>query len=403
MNVGVLPAPAPAMTTRLTVARWLGYFMLVDLLFLPYFQLLIMPFSLPLVLAGLFLLRVRIRDDRYVLMFGVLAFAVFVSLATGMFIPEVEEYQVENLKRAVQLLSSFAYFFYFRWLAREVPLRVERISACFLAWFALLAVAFYLDPAGTGEAIRSFYGRLVTAEETLQMHLRFSYQFTDPNTAAYFLLLAAAPLLLIKRSNFSLAVLASVLVLTTFVTQSKGAFLALAGMLFFTLYPPGSFLQSMVSLRRIALILVLVVAGSMAFIWLSSVFDSNPLLRLAYERLFDSDNRFGTGSSRFEAWMTFLNNFTAMPFGRGFALLIDGSLMRPHSDLVRLVFSYGFVAAIPVLIWFFGRLKSWPVLLLPAMMAFFINSLIDEQKLLGLFLALLAIQIGNEERLRHER
>jgi hypothetical protein len=398
MNVGVMPAPLPAATARYSAARWLGYFMLVDLMFLPYFQLLIMPFSLPLVLAALSLMGVRLYDDRYLLMFGIIAFAVFVSVGIASFGPSFSEFGMENLKRCLQLLSSFAYFFYFRWLSSHVPLRIGRVAGWFLLWFGSLAVAFYLNPAGTGDAIRTFYGKLVTSEETLAMHLRFSYQFTDPNTAAYFLLIASSPLLLVKRSTFSLALLAAVLVLLTFITQSKGALLALALMLIFTLYPPATFIQSVFSVRRIALMLVLLIAGYAAFVWLTDIFESNTLLKLAYDRIFESSDQIATGGSRFGVWTHFAENFTALPFGRGFILLIDGESERPHSDFVRILFSYGFVALIPVLVWFFGRIRSWPALVIPAMTAFLINSLIDEQKMLALFLALLGTCIGDEER-----
>jgi len=400
MSVQTMPMAGVA-TRDLTVARWLGYFMLVDLLFLPYFQTLIMPFSLPVVVVALLWMRVPLRDDRYLLMFGIMAFAVFVSVGIALFTPALKEYQAENLKRALQLLSSFAYFFYFRWLARETQFRAERVCGWFLLWFGLLAIGFYLDPARTGEAMRTFYGRTVTDEDILSLHLRFGYQFTDPNTAAYFMLIAGGMLLMVRSTTMSLALLTGVLVLLTFITQSKGALLALALMVLATLYPPGTMLKAIVSLRSLLLLLLLVGAGYAAFVWLGDIFRSNKILLLAYERIFESSEQIASGGSRFEIWSVFLDNFTPLPFGRGFILLIDAESYRPHSDLVRMLFSYGYVAAIPTVIWFFGRIASWPALMIPALMAFLVNSLIDEQKMLALFLALLAIRIGNEERRAH--
>jgi hypothetical protein len=49
-------------------------------------------------------------------------------------------------------------------------------------------------------------------------------------------------------------------------------------------------------------------------------------------------------------------------------------------------------------VFFFRRLLSFPALVIPALTAFLINTLADEQKLLGLYLALLGIAIGSGER-----
>ena len=81
-------------------------------------------------------------------------------------------------------------------------------------------------------------------------------------------------------------------------------------------------------------------------------------------------------------------------------MLIDGVVDRPHSDFIRFLFSYGVVALIPASMYFFSRLLTWPALVMPALMAFLINSLIDEQKLLSLFLCLLAVSVGSRDRQR---
>ena len=390
--------PAARLPQRLVLAKWIGYFMLIDLMILPYFQLLIMPFSLPIVLSCLLFAGVKLRNDKYLALLFFLAFGVFVSLGISVFDARLAEYQMENLKRALQLLSTFAYFFYFRWLAREVDLRIQPIAMLFVAWFALLAAAFYLDPAGASETMRLFYGRLVTDEDNITLHLRFPYQFTDPNTAAYFLLVAVAPLMSARRSGLSFTVLTAIVTMLIFFTQSKGALMALALVVLLTLYPPERFMQAIFSVRRTLVLVLLAIAGYFAFVWLTDVFDSNTLLKRAYERLFESQDQIASGGSRFGIWAHFADNFTPLPFGRGFILLIDGTSDRPHSDLVRMIFSYGAIALVAIVVMLFGRLRSFPAVVIPALTAFLINSLIDEQKLFALFLSLLAIQIGNEER-----
>ena len=50
---------------KLIIAKWIGYFALVDLLFLPYFQKFIIPFSLPVILLSMLLCGMRIKNDNY--------------------------------------------------------------------------------------------------------------------------------------------------------------------------------------------------------------------------------------------------------------------------------------------------------------------------------------------------
>ncbi len=400
MSTVILPSPAEQdLPYRLVVAKWIGYFALIDLLFLPYFQLVIVPFSLPLLLLSMLVLHVKFKRDVYLTLFHLLSFCVVVSVLVAIFAARTDEYLPENIKRVFQLLSSFVYFFYFRWLASQVPLNVAPIAVGFIAWFAGFALMFYLDPSGTGEIIRAFYGRLVTSEDILSEHLRFAYLFTDPNTAAYFFLVAASVLLLEKRSGLFLSVLIAGMTLLTFFTQSKGALIGLVLMILTTLYPPDRFMKSFISVRR-AVVLLVVVAGLSGLLLyiVNALGDSSTIVKMAYERVFDSPDQYTSGGSRFEVWERFSNHFLPLPVGRGYALLVEGNFERPHSDVLRLAYSYGVIALGCAVIFFFSRIRSFAPLIIPALLAFLINSLIDEQKLLGLFLALLAISVSAAER-----
>jgi hypothetical protein len=98
------------------------------------------------------------------------------------------------------------------------------------------------------------------------------------------------------------------------------------------------------------------------------------------------------GNPRLRIYYRALTNFYPSIFGQGYTLLLEDSFFKPHSDHLRLIYSYGLVAYICVLIFFFKNiLKSNFIFLVPAFYAFSINTLIDEQKLLVIFLIFLAI------------
>ena len=88
-----------------------------------------------------------------------------------------------------------------------------------------------------------------------------------------------------------------------------------------------------------------------------------------------------------------ISNITIYPFGRGYTLFIDQSPIRPHSDHIRIFYSYGLICYILVIYLFFKNIFNVKFLfIIPAFIAFSINSLIDEQKLFALFLIILAIR-----------
>jgi hypothetical protein len=383
------------------LARLVGYCVIIDLLLLPYLQLVIVPLSLPVVCLAFVVFHVKIRSDRYAILYVVLAAAAALSLLTALFLSSAIGNVAENFKRFIQLTTSFSYFFFFRWLASRVPLRLSPIVLVFVAWFGALALAFVLAPGPTGDVIRSIYGRLVTAEDVLEEHLRFAYVFSDPNTAGYFLLVAGSALLAERKSTSAAVLIIAVLAALTFLTQSRGAMLALFLMVVATFYPPNELLRSVRSVNKVLAVLIMAGVFVGALIYLKATAEqSTGLVKLAYTRLFDSPESYSTGGQRLDVWKLFISDLLPLPLGRGYVLAAGGVVQGTHSDLIRLLYSYGMIGLSAAVMFLFHRLMSYTVLMIPALMAFLINSLLDEQKLFALFLTLLAIAVGSEDRLK---
>src|SRR5689334_9243607 len=87
---------------NMAVARLVGYLVLIDLLFLPYLQLIIIPFSLPLICLAILVLGVRITTDNYVALFGLLAAAALLSVGASFALPGDPDNLAENFKRLIQ-------------------------------------------------------------------------------------------------------------------------------------------------------------------------------------------------------------------------------------------------------------------------------------------------------------
>jgi len=395
-------APVDSLSQNMGLARLVAYFAMFDLLLLPYFQLVIIPFSLPVLVLAMLVLDTRIRNDSYLLLFGIVVAGVVLSLGASYFVSASPEYLTDNAKRAFQVCSTFVYFFYFRWVARHAPLDVRPLLRLFLAWFWILSIAFMLRPGVTGEFLRMVYGRLVSSEKQFAQHLRFSYLFSDPNTAAYFVLVAASALLMSARTLRLQVLLLTLLAPLVFLTQSRGALVVYVLMGLVTIYPPRRLARTLLSVRRAGILLFVVVGLVAVLIYLKeSGNEQFEAVTMAYERLFEaSSEEYLTGTSRTEIWQRFTSSHLPLPLGRGYVLAVAGVAQGPHSDVLRITYGYGLIALVAIMLFYFRRLWAYPALILPALMAFLINSLCDEQKLTALFLALLGICIGQEERLK---
>jgi len=99
-----------------------------------------------------------------------------------------------------------------------------------------------------------------------------------------------------------------------------------------------------------------------------------------------------TGGGRIEKYFFMFKDKLPNLIGEGYILLRNGDLFRPHSDHLRFMYSYGMIAYI-ISLWFFFR-HIWNsskfMFLIPGFMAYSINSLIDEQKVIIILLSLIA-------------
>lgn len=375
----------------LCIARWIAYFALLDLLILPYFQKIIMPYSLPVIVIAFFFLRIKLKFDRYLKIFLILCLIGIASVMFSLVLPgDYPNYFVDNLKRLIQLLTSFLYFFYFKWVVERTYVNVIPILFLFICWFFSFAIFFYLDPLGFGEIIRNIYGKGVISESDIEVHLRYSYIFSDPNTAAYFFLIATSPLLIRKMKLKWRSLILTLLIIILFIAQSRGAILSLLLVVLYMFFKPSTFISNIMNLKKIFLILIIVLAISVVITYIQLLSKENLIINYAIERIFESED-VSTGGNRIYIWGTIITNFYPLPFGHGYNLLVKNVIYGPHSDVLRLVYSYGFVSFVLVFYFLFSKVKNIIPLIIPALTTFMINSLFDEEKVFGIFLIYLAI------------
>ena len=213
----------------------------------------------------------------------------------------------------------------------------------------------------------SLYGRLVTSSANVAMHGRFAYLFTDPNTAGYFLLIAVLPLAVHVARNFILRVIIIVL------SSLAILFLASRGVIIFSYsccLSMGNSLRAILlrfrksDFKKTLKYMPFVFIAFVIFTFMvPRIFGDLALFISSIERISSLDG-IQQGGLRFPIWSSYVTSLTPLPIGRGYMFKTQfAGLFIPHSDLLRLLYSYGFIVATLFLSWFLrsGRkyLCSW--------------------------------------------
>lgn len=101
-----------------------------------------------------------------------------------------------------------------------------------------------------------------------------------------------------------------------------------------------------------------------------------------------------SGDSRLDIWLNIVRNVEPYFIGRGYVIEVGGEPVQPHSDAIRFVYAYGILLFFMVLFFLGFMLYNYPLFAIPAIAAFFINTLIDEQKLLALYFCWAGVIFG---------
>ncbi|WP_260284800.1 hypothetical protein [Peribacillus aracenensis] len=380
--------------------KFLVIFIFIDILLLPNFKYFVMPISLPLVLWVIFTKRVTIQKDREFLLFLILSILVLVSVCLSFL--QVPNYLanglnvwLENIKRAFQLITSFAYYFLIRDYLNKYPVKIKNILLLFVFFYVILGIISMLN-IGVYFGIKEFLGIrdpfmnpfFVNNNDYL---FRYSYLFIDPNNSAYLFQMVTFYLLLNEKLNITEKLLIFLsIIFSLILSMSTGAVLSLIVFVF---------LSIILRIRELPKIRItykkLITTIITPFILIIIFYFAKFLLEnyLNHIANYSMDRMLGnTDGGRLNKYGYMFGNSIPNLIGEGYTLIRDSVIFRPHSDQLRFLYSYGIVAYL-IAIWFFFRgllFNAKYLFLIPAFFAFSINSLIDEQKLLISLLILLA-------------
>lgn len=381
-------------------------FFTIDLLFFPYFPLFVIPISLPFVLIKLFveLFSSKINFNKketlvYVLFFSLVILSALLSFFGNIKVIDNQTVLTENVKRAFQLITSFAYYFYYRnsYINEKTKNHLKQVFSLFLFLYVILGLLTYVDVG-----IYFKYLELLGIDNPFvnpwylkqQDYLfRYSYIWIDPNNSAYIVqVICIFMLSFFKNKYLENITIYLAMILSVIFSMSTGALLSFILLNFFMAF---NIFKKLFRLKTTIKQLVFnyfftifaAIMVSIIVFYVIQIFGNTIFYSL--ERMTGN-----TDGGRLAKYTYLFEKNVPNLIGEGYVLIRDGQVFRPHSDHLRFLYSYGIIAYFLALyIFFYNFIKDQSnyLFLIPAALCFTTNSLIDEQKILSIFLVILGI------------
>lgn len=380
-------------------SKFILTFIFIDLFLLPNFPLFIMPISLPVVTYLIVLRKIRISKDKEFVTYLVLSMLVLTSVLLSFLQRDIYfggiNVWIENVKRAFQLLTSFFYYFIIKNSKVDSHVNMKKIMMIFVTIYSMIGIVSYIDIA--------IYFRILNilliknpfvSDWFLRQRIelfRYSYIWIDPNNAAYAFQMIVFYMLLNEKLKLNEKIYIYFnLILSLVLSMSTGALLSafIFFLIFFTIKMKNvnkikiSFKNPLSGVVTIMLVVVIILC------LLSVAGDGfNFIVNYSLERVLNN-----TGGGRLEKYIYMFKDKIPNLIGEGYILIREGDFFRPHSDHLRFMYSYGLIAYLITLWFFFRRMLFSPkyLFIIPGFMAYSINTLIDEQKILVILLSLIA-------------
>ncbi len=379
--------------------KYFFYFVLVDIIFAPYFPWLAITFSQLFVFGWFMLEGYKQAPPREVTAYRWLLILVAASTALSpLWLPPGQEgfYFFDNIKRALNFGISISYYFYFLHYLRRIELKMWKWVFAMIVYIGLWAYIFYMDS--------SLFFRLKTLfnpRDSLMLMMdehtgvfRFNFIWTDPNNVGYALVGLLAYLLIdIRTPKVVIAIAVLLAAFSTILIMSAGTLISAAIVLPLALlvrFRRNHEARSV--LMTIVLAFLVIQIGSR---YSRALFGSD-LGTAAIERLQQKEE---VGDDRPTIWKNLVlakNPLTHMVLGEGENLFVEEELYFPHSGHLMLFYGYGMIVYVLYMFLIFRKVPgvSWADYLpvMAFLLCFTINVGIGEMKFCGIMSLLVAYQ-----------
>lgn len=379
------------------------WFCLIDILFLPYFWVVSIAYSLPVVV--IWTLR-RLGHVKFSKEIDILVLSILCLLSTLFSGFTAPDFFYTNCVYFIQYMQMFCYFFLFSFVIQKYNVHIEKPLILFVLFVFLFAVVFNVS-FERYISLRFFWNRRSFSQSyDIYSGYRFGFIWSDENNIAY--ALSAVYILLLGKENISMIwkmVLFFALCFVLIGSASTGGILSfiIAIFLFLTTHHPRKRKYTICHIVALTIFVVLFFILLLIFInhgiinsLLNSDFFQNSTYRFSQKITPGND-------SRVRIWMNFLENkplYRYLLFGTGACTTLNHVRASTHNGFLYLTYAYGGIFCIVFCKLFFIDVEkkskiSQRIFLIPIILGFILNIMFEEIKLAGLFVLLLADQFYN--------
>lgn len=394
---------------REKVDKFVFYFSIVDILFLPYIWFISTNYSLGIVAIWALIniknitkmreFRISVFLTIFIIISTVISFFCYPSeLKTGYTV------WISNIKMAMQYMSYFLYYIMFVYVIKKYQdIKIKKILLSFLGFAVILAIIYMVSRTGFAN-IKTFWNRVdsftIWYKEGKAIQYRYNFIWTDPNNPAYAFVALMVYLLLNEKVNMleRLYILASTIFLLICSMSTGGAlcfFIAIICLVIFDVIPNRAKVKKKINKQNKKKILLLVASLIVILFLVILVLSKTDLYRESTKRIFGNADE--GSSSRISIWKKIIKNsniFHNVIFGTGGTQVIfkDGTMLAPHNGNLYFIYAYGMIFYILFMYEFFRKRKNVKLrnylFVIPIFIGFTINTIVGEQKFMILYILL---------------
>lgn len=379
-------------------------FALIDTLFLPYFWLVSVPLSLPVVIYWSIKRYNHIRVLNEFKLIKIMFLLMTFSTIIGSIIQPHNIY--ENCVFLIKYYYIFMLYLLFRSRLNSKDISLKKILLVFVFFVLIMAIVYYYDKNlyQSFKIIWNYKSNVFVSSRYIGLvGYRYSFIWMDPNNIGY--MLTAVVMYLFtneKTSFFTKIVLITSLGVVLIATMSNGSILAVMISLcvYLLVWIFTRLLRAKVRFRvsinpvNVALFYITILLIIYFIPKIPNLLETTTAVE-AFER-FESNS----GDSRFKIWTDIIKNISIPDYflysilGKGGVTLVGQREIAPHNGHLYWILGYGLVSYLIFMYIVFRKRRNTPLIkyiwIVPVFIGFTINTMIGEMKLFGLIMLLVA-------------
>lgn len=374
----------------------------IDNLFLPYFWLISVPLTMPLVFYWFIKRQSHLNKNNEYKLFRIMLIIMCFSSVIGFLI--APEFLYKNIVYLITFTLIFLYYFIFTYYINNSRFNVNNFLIVFIIFVDVLAIFYNFDKAlyQNIKLFWNFRSNAFDSSYTGFIGYRYSFIWMDPNNIAYIMNALVLYLWCNNNTNFFVKTFSLFSLLFVLVScMSSGGFIAF--IICASLYLLSiviNLLKGNISFKvRITLInYILFVISVLLILYIIPKIPVYLQTNTALESLERIENN--SGESRFIIWKRILNNIDFFEYlrllivGNGGVTLVDGVKVSPHNGHLYWIINYGFISYCIFMYIVFRKRRVTPIKnyiwIIPVLIGFTVNVMVGEVKLMGIVFLLIA-------------